>query len=48
MTPAGLGIGIEQGQVAGEACGNVETTIPWSQLQPCLSPLATQLISELR
>jgi pimeloyl-ACP methyl ester carboxylesterase len=48
MTPAGLAIGIEQGQVADEACGNVETTIPWSQLQPYLSPLATQLIPKLR
>jgi pimeloyl-ACP methyl ester carboxylesterase len=48
MTPGGLAIGLGQGQVADEACGAPEVTIRWAQLQPYLSPLATQLISELR
>lgn len=48
MTPAGLAIGFVNGQVSDEACGRMEATIPWSELHAYLSPLALQLIGELR
>jgi hypothetical protein len=48
MTPDGLTIGFEQGQLSFEACDQQQVTIGWPSLQPLLTRDAEQLVSELR
>jgi hypothetical protein len=48
LSPLGLVIGFDQGQLAIEACDSQTTTIAWSQLTPFLSKLGQQVVTELR
>lgn len=48
LSPVGLVLGFDQGQLAIEACDAQTTTIAWSQLTPFLSKLGQQVVSELR
>ncbi|HTC70847.1 MAG TPA: DUF4232 domain-containing protein, partial [Acidothermaceae bacterium] len=41
--PAGLLIGLSQGQVAAEACGTVGVAVAWSGLQSQLSPIGVRI-----
>ena len=48
ITPAGLSIGFQQGQLGAEACGRKLFTVSWDKLRPLLSAEGNQLVSELR
>lgn len=48
MTPAGLSIGFEQGQLGGEACGRQVVTVGWDRIRPLLSAEGNKLVGELR
>ena len=48
LTPAGLAVGFQLGQVAESACGRVEATVPYAALRPSLSPLGQRLVAGVR
>jgi hypothetical protein len=48
LTPAGLDIGVGQGQTGAEACGQQRVTIPWSIMRPRLDALGLRLVDGLR
>ena len=48
LTPAGLAVGFKAGQVAGQACGRVEATVPYATLAPSLGPLGKRLVAGVR
>jgi hypothetical protein len=48
LTPAGLAVGFQLGQVAESACGRVEATVPYATLRPSLGPLGRRLVAGVR
>ena len=45
LTPAGLDVGFDQGQIAAEACGSREVIVPWSVVQSSLTTLGAQWVA---
>jgi hypothetical protein len=48
LTPAGLAVGFELGQVGSSACGRVEATVQYATIRPSLSALGRSLVAGVR
>ena len=44
LTPAGLEVGIGQGQTAAEACGSRHVLVPWNVVRSSLTRLGAELM----
>lgn len=48
LTPQGLDIGLDQGQVGTESCSTIRVTVPWSLVRPQLNATGLRLVDGLR
>jgi hypothetical protein len=48
LTPNGLAVGFQLGQVGASACGRIEATVPYATLRPSLNALGQRLVAGVR